>query len=192
LIADVADKGAAAALFMVLSRTLIRTFAGQYNASPNAVLQETNARIMSDIDTSQFVTVFYGILEPATGQLTYCNAGHNPPYLLRASSGKLEALFRTGMPLGILKEVDWACTSAQLEEGDTLLLYTDGLTDAQDREGRFYRERRLLEAAQAHAGRSAQEVKEGLMADVQAFVGSVAQFDDMALIVLVRQADQAE
>jgi serine phosphatase RsbU (regulator of sigma subunit) len=187
LIADVADKGIASTLFMVLSRTLIRTFATQYGDQPDSVLKATNQRILTDIDTSQFVTVFYGILDPAEGTLTYCNAGHNPPYLFRAPDGsEMQALFRTGMPLGILRRADWECKSTRLAAGDTLVLYTDGLTDAQDAQQRFYGERRLLEAAQTSLGHSAQEVLDALLASVRAFVRDASQFDDIALAVLVR------
>jgi serine phosphatase RsbU (regulator of sigma subunit) len=191
LIADVADKGVAATLYMVLSRTLVRTFADQFGEQPHTVLQATNSRLLTDIHTSQFVTVFYGILDPATGWLTYCNAGHNPPYLFRASKGaKVEALSRTGMALGVMEQTDWECKSVQLAAGDALLLYTDGLTDAQDTRARFYGERRLLEVAQAHMGRSAQDIQDALMGHVQTFVGGAAQFDDITLVVLMRNQKQ--
>jgi sigma-B regulation protein RsbU (phosphoserine phosphatase) len=187
LVADVADKGMGAALFMVLSRTLIRTHAVQYYTQPDLVFGATNRRILADTDTDQFVTVFYGILESATGTLTYCNAGHNPPYLLSAQSGDaIQTLRRTGPPLGILEDVTWEQRTVRLAPGDALVLYTDGITDAEDREGVFFGQERLLAIAEANRARSAQDVQDALMAEVHKFVGDAPQFDDLTLMVVVR------
>lgn len=187
LIADVADKGMGAALFMVLSRTLIRTYAVQYYTQPDLVFGATNRRILADTDTNQFVTVFYGILDPAAGTLTYCNAGHSPPCLLSAQSGDaIQTLRRTGPPLGILEDVAWEQRTVQLAPGDALVLYTDGITDAEDRKGKFFGQERLLGIAEANRARSAQDVQDALMAEVHKFVGGAPQFDDLTLMVVVR------
>ena len=188
LIADVADKGMGAALLMVLSRTLIRTFAGQYGAQPELVLEAANQRLLSDIDTDQFVTVFYGVLDPASGVLAYCNAGHNPPYLLPAQDrGPVQALRRTGMPLGLFEDAGWERRSVEIGLGDTLLLYTDGLTDTQDEQGAFFGDERLLEVALAELGHSAQHLCDTLMAQAYAYMGGGPQVDDMTLAVIVRE-----
>jgi sigma-B regulation protein RsbU (phosphoserine phosphatase) len=186
-------------MFMVLSRTLIRTYAVQYHTSPDAVLSAANQRIMADVDTDQSVTVFYGILEVATGTLTYCNAGHNPPYLCRRPDvsnphGRLvvEALRRTGMPLGILQDATWEQGTAQIDPGDTLVLYTDGLIDAQDSRQRPFGEERLLATVRAQSGSSAQSLQETLISQVREFVGDVPQRDDIALAILVRTEDHQE
>jgi len=188
LVADVSDKGMGAALFMVLSRTLIRTYAAQHHTQPGSVLEAANQRILEDIHTEQFVTVFYGVLNPATGTLAYCNAGHNPPYLFSTQRGiALQALRRTGMPLGILEDVKWEQKAVQLARGDTLILYSDGITEAQNAQQEFFGEQRLLEVAQANLGRTAQEVQDALMAQVHQFMGDAPQFDDITLAVVVRE-----
>ena len=187
MIADVADKGVGAALYMALTRTLIRTYAAEYDSQPELVLSAANRRILMDIHYSMFVTVFYGILDPATGTLTYCNAGHNPPYVLSAQESKaVQALHKTGMPLGIVEDVAWKQESVQLAPGDVLLLYTDGITESQDSREEFFGEKRLVETMQANRGRSAQDIQDSLISEVREFVGDAPQFDDITLMVVVR------
>lgn len=189
VVADVADKGAGAALYMALSWTLIRTYAVEYPTRPELVLSAANGRIMMDARTSMFVTVFYGILDPAAGTLTYCNAGHDPPYLLSAQSGDaVQTLRRTGPLLGIFEDAAWEQRTVQLAPGDALVLYTDGVTDAEDGTGMFFGQERLLEIAKANRGRSAQDVQDVLLAEVQEFVGDAPQFDDLTLMVIVRSS----
>ena len=187
LVADVADKGIGAALYMALSRTLIRTYAIEYDSQPELVLSATNRRLLMDIHYSMFVTVFYGILDPVTGTLTYCNAGHNPPYLLSAQNGGVvQALRKTGMALGVVEDVTLKQKAVQLAPGDVLLLYTDGITESQNLQEAFFGEKRLLETVQANQGRSAQDIQDALIAEVHEFVGDAPQFDDITLMVVVR------
>jgi sigma-B regulation protein RsbU (phosphoserine phosphatase) len=193
LVADVVDKGVGAALFMALSWILIRTYAPEYPTQPELVLSAVNRRILKDTDANQFVAVFYGILDPATGTLAYCNAGHVPPYLLSTQSDDaIQTLRRTGPPLGILEDVTWEQGVVQLALGDILVLYTDGITDAEDEKGTFFGQERLLGSVQANLGRSAQEMQDALMAEVHEFVGDTPQFDDIALMVLVRGSTEAQ
>jgi sigma-B regulation protein RsbU (phosphoserine phosphatase) len=104
LVADVSDKGTGAALYMALSRTLIRTYAMAHPNQPEVAFTLANERIMADAQSEQFVTVFYGVLDCSSGILTYANAGHNPPYLIRGSNGRVvQALGRTGLLYGCLK-----------------------------------------------------------------------------------------
>ncbi|NIO68863.1 MAG: SpoIIE family protein phosphatase, partial [Anaerolineae bacterium] len=187
VVADVADKGMGAALYMALSRTLIRTYAVEYHTRPDYVLRVANRRILADTQAGLFVTVFYGVLDPTTGTLTYCNAGHNPPYLLSArNEDTVQALRRTGMPLGIAKGVTWEQGVVQLAPGDMLVLYTDGVTEAQDGQEAFFGKERLLEVVRTNLGRPAQDVQDALLAEVHEFVGDAPQFDDIALMVVVR------
>jgi serine phosphatase RsbU (regulator of sigma subunit)/HAMP domain-containing protein len=187
LIADVVGKGMGAALFMALSRTLIRTFAVEQEAQPAAVLAAANHRILADTHAGLFVTVFYGVLDPSSGELTYANAGHNPPYLLDARNGDtIEELERTGVPVGILEGTTWQQQTVSLAPGAVLMLYTDGITEAQDAQEDFFDEERLQEVARANLGRSAAEIQDAVIARVGAFVGDAPQSDDMALMVAVR------
>jgi NarL family two-component system response regulator LiaR len=189
LVADVADKGMGAALYMALSRTLIRTYATEYDARPDLALSAVNQRILTDTHAELFVTVFYGILDPVDGRLTYCNAGHNPPYLLSAQKGEVvRELGRTGVPLGIFEDMAWEQDAAELAPGDVLVLYTDGVTEAQDQQERFFGQQRLMETARANLGRSAQDLHEALMKEVHEFVGDAPQFDDITLMVVARDS----
>ena len=192
VIADVADKGMGAALFMALSRTLIRTYAVEHESQPELVLGAANHRILADTGTGLFVTVFYGVLDPSSGELTYSNAGHNPPYLLNARDGNtVQELERTGVPLGILDSVTWEQRVVHLSPGDVLLLYTDGITEAQNAQEAFFDEDRLREVVRASLGRSARDIQNGLIAQVDAFVGDAPQHDDITLMVVVRDPTEA-
>ena len=193
LIADVADKGMGAALYMALSRTLIRTYAIEHEAQPGLVLAAANHRILADTRAGLFVTVFYGVLDPTSGELTYSNAGHNPPYLLSAGDGNvIQELDRTGVPLGILDDGTWQQRTAHLAPGDVLLLYTDGITEAQNAQEAFFDEDGLREVVRANLGRSARDIQDGVIAQVGAFVGDTPQFDDITMMVVVRLSTQAD
>ncbi len=185
LIADVTDKGTGAALFMALSRTLIRTYAFEYPEQPDQALHVANTRILLDSRSSMFVTVFYGILDPASGTLRYCNAGHNPPYLLRAHA-EPQPLRNTGIPLGIERDTSWTAETVRLEPDDLLVLYTDGITEAQNASGELFDVERLLDAAGSCPEHTALAVQDAILVAVDRFVGDAAQFDDLTLMTLVR------
>lgn len=187
IIADVAGKGMGAALYMAVSRTLLRTHAVDFHTQPEMAFRAANRRILVDTHTDLFVTVFYGVLDPGSGRLTYCNAGHNPPFILSPHiGGPIQALSKTGLPLGIFEDGRWEQRTVQLAPGDTLLLYTDGVTEAENASSAFFGQERLLHVAQANLGRSAQAIQEAVLGEVHAFVGDAPQFDDIALMVLVR------
>ena len=131
IVADVADKGVGAALYMALSRTLIRTYAVEYDAEPEVVFFAANRRLLNDARANLFVTAFYGILDPSTGILTFCNAGHNPPFIIRSEDiGSVEMLKRTGIAIGIDENATWTQSSVKINPGDLLILYTDGIPEA--------------------------------------------------------------
>ena len=188
LIADVTDKGVGPALYMALSRTLIRTYAIEYELDPSLVFFATNERMLTDTRASLFVTAFFGILDQSTGLMTYSNAGHTPPLLMPADpEQEVHNLSVTGMPIGIDESAIWEMAEVQLDPGDTLVLYTDGVLDAQDPEGEFFEADRLRQAAQRHAGQTAHAVQAGLIETVHDFSAGADQFDDITLMVLVRE-----
>jgi serine phosphatase RsbU (regulator of sigma subunit) len=187
VVADVADKGTGAALYMALSRTLLRTYAGQHPADPALVLHETNRRILADTQSDQFVTVLYGVLNPTTGCFSYANAGHNPAFLLPAQSdAPVQRLGRTGIPLGIFDDAGWQTQTITLRPGDCLLLYSDGITEAQDGDGAFFGEERLLAALAESANQAAAERERALVHAIHTFVGSAPQADDITLLLARR------
>jgi sigma-B regulation protein RsbU (phosphoserine phosphatase) len=189
LVADVVDKGVGAALFMALSWILTRTYAREYPTQPELLLSAVNKRILENTSARQFVTMFYGILDPVEGSLVYCNAGHPPPYIIRQKSrGEVQTLTKTGVLLGVFGEEHWEKDVVQFEEGDMLVLYTDGITEAQNMHGEFYREAKLLESIHRNMGGSAQEVRDGVIEDLERFMGEASQMDDIALAVMVREA----
>lgn len=187
LIADVADKGIGSALYMALSRTLIRTYAEEYAADPEVVFFAANNRLLKDARANLFITAFYGILDLETGELSYCNAGHNPPYLIRnKESVTVEALSRTGIPMGIEENTTWSKETVRINPGDILLLFTDGIPDAQNEEGVFFDDESILEVAKENIGRLAHEIQSDILDRLQQFVGNAPQSDDITLMVLIR------
>ncbi len=187
LVADVVDKGVGAALFMALSWILIRTYAMEHPTQPELVLSTVNHRVLAETQTDQFVTVFYGILDPAAGTLTYCNAGHPPPYLFGPRHGAAaRPLNRTGMPLGAIETATWEQATVQIDPGDVLVLYSDGITDAENSQRVSFGHAGLKATVRASLGRSAQEIQNALLTEIEQFVSEALQVDDVALMVVVR------
>ena len=186
VIADVADKGMPAALFMALTRTLMRAAALE-EMSPAAALARVNDLLVPDAQGGMFVTLFYTVISLETGELVYANAGHNPPLLLRSGTGKLERLVKGGMALGVLEGTQLEEHAVFLEPDDCLILYTDGITEAFSPEGEMYGEERLQTSAWAADGRSAQAILDAIDESANAFTGDVPLSDDRTLVVLRRK-----
>jgi sigma-B regulation protein RsbU (phosphoserine phosphatase) len=184
LIADVADKGVPAALFMALSRTILRTI-GNNRTDPAEVLMRVNEIIHYDAKSDLFVTVFYAHWDPKSGVLLYANGGHNPPLLLKAN-GKPVWLKVPGIALGILPEIDISSSTIKLDPDDTLILYTDGVTEAVNADlDEFGTDRLYLTAQLVHRDRP-EEIINGIISNVNEHTGETPQFDDMAMVVLQR------
>ena len=198
VIGDVADKGMPAALFMALVRTLVRATA-QEILSPGEVLRRVNDALIPNARQGMFVTIVYAVLELGTGRLVYANAGHNPPLVVRRKTLELEQLVRCGMALGIEESDPIEERMVHLDPGDTLIFYTDGVTEARSPQGEFFGESRLIATLLAElqweadlegeaASISAQELVDALDDAAGAFIGDQPLEDDLTWLVLRRLA----
>lgn len=185
VIADVVDKGMGPALLMTLSRTLIRNFAEDLVDQPDEVLRATNQRILQDVTGGMFITLFYGILDPANGLLVYSNAGQTPPYLL--DQHHLTSLDRTGMALGVSEDVHWEKKVLKIEPGAVLLLYTDGVMDAQNRAGDLFGGDRIRQVLEKNREHPAKHIQDSLLNEIFQFGGTVNRVDDITLMVIIRE-----
>lgn len=187
VIADVSDKGVPAALFMALSRTTLRNQALR-GRSPAEALVLTNRYIQEDSRSDMFLSAFYGVLETRNGRFIFSNAGHNWPLWRRAADGRVQPLTTAGIVLGVLDEIELGQREVDLQPGDCLVLYTDGLTEAlNEAEEEFGRERLATAVSDILTARpdlSAQEVVDALLVAVRAFTGDVALHDDITLCVV--------
>jgi sigma-B regulation protein RsbU (phosphoserine phosphatase) len=184
-IADVVGKGIPAALLMSNLQAAVRAFASEA-VEPQALCHQVNRILCGNIAEGRFISFFYCVLDATAGVITYTNAGHYLPMLVRAD-GTVERLGAGGPVLGVLSEAEYEQASVTLGPGDRLVLYTDGLTEARDSADDEFGEDRLLAAAVEHRGCSAPALQARLTAAVAAFTGGLQQ-DDATLIVLA--ADQ--
>jgi sigma-B regulation protein RsbU (phosphoserine phosphatase) len=181
-IGDVSGKGIAAALYMAVSRTVLRVAATK-GLSPQDCLLEAHQFLYGERrTTSHFVTCFYGILDLATGQLAYSRAGHNPPYLIRGAQVQtLDAA--SGLPLGMLRKVSYDTATVQLAAGDTLLLFTDGITEAMNSRQEEYGEERLVELLSARASSlSVEELVRLVTQEAIAYAEGAPASDDVTVL----------
>ena len=182
-IADVSGKGMPAAMFMGLSRTIIRASATGDPAAANAIKQ-ANELICRDSTSGMFVTLFYAVLNTRWKRLRYVNAGHNPPLLFRKGSEDVIQLKAKGIALGVAHDIDLQEANIDLISGDILVLYTDGITEAiNDQEEAFGLER-LIRIIRSHGELSAKNLIDKIQGEVMSFAGNQPQFDDITLMVL--------
>jgi sigma-B regulation protein RsbU (phosphoserine phosphatase) len=187
VIADVSDKGMAAALYMALSRSLIHAEAKR-SSSPRRVLLSVHQLLLEMSHADTFVTAFYGVLDPAEGTLLYARAGHDRPLLFSPSTGECRFLAADGMLLGCFERASLEEISVDLRAGDLLVLYSDGITDANSPAGEFFGTERLRETVCAAGGLSAQGMCNHIFEHVDRFQGGAMQYDDMALLVVKANA----
>lgn len=186
-IADVSGKGVPAALFMTMTRGLFRAL-GQKTHSPLQCLQQLNELITMENDSSMFVTAFYGIFNASSGEIQYSNAGHNPPYLI-CSDGSLEQIGRSqGIALGVVKDNShFQENKLYLQPMDTFLLYTDGVTEAMNKDRELFQESRLEKVLKAYHNLPLRELLAKILEEVKAFSGTMEQSDDITLFAIRRQ-----
>lgn len=184
IMADVSGKGMPAALFMALTRSNARA-----SMAPSRYLvlgvERINRLLCADAADGTFVTFFCARLEPGTSTVRYVNAGHNPPLLVR-EQGVLEELAPTGMALGVVEDATYEQGSVQLDHGDVLILYTDGVPDAARPDGQRFGMDRLRRTVLEQGDRPAAEIVAALEEAVGRFSGATEQFDDMAILVARR------
>lgn len=182
VIADVSGKGVPAALFMTVSRTLIRAQATA-QVSPAKCLEQVNMLLEKSNANNMFVTTFYGILHIKTGMFTYSNAGHNPPILI--SSGQVNFLPSTkGVALGILAVDHFDENTIQLKKNDLLYLYTDGVTEAMSKEEKCFGEQALQAVLQNNQDLSAREAIEKVEEELKGFTAGAEQSDDITMLAV--------
>ena len=184
-IADVSGKGVPAAIFMAVSRTLIRA-TGIRGVTANECITYINGLLAKESVNYMFVTVFYGIYNIRTGEVTYANAGHNPPYLMKAD-GHVEPLpMSKDIVAGVIDDFQFTEETLRLQPGDTLLMFTDGVTEATDTAENEYGDDRLRMLLSQSSSLSCQEIVDRVKADVKAFAGEAEQSDDITLLALKR------
>jgi serine phosphatase RsbU (regulator of sigma subunit) len=203
VIADVCDHGVGSALFMALTRSLLRAYAlqdpGKLGLDPadyptwsqsvvlNAV-QQTNAYIAGiHGDAGMFATLFFGILNPATGELRYVNGGHEPPMLIR-NGHIIRHLKGTGLPVGTMPDAPFRSDSVTIEADDRLVLYTDGITDATDGPGNAFSKEQLMRLS-SESRQDTQALVESIVSALNQHVGATAPADDITLLAIRRRAD---
>ncbi len=181
VIADVSGKGVPAALFMVIAKTLIKDRA-QLGLSPEGVFEKVNNLLSQSNDEGLFVTAWMGIVEISSGTLTCVNAGHNPPLLAHGGKGFEYLKTRSGFVLAGLEGSRYRPFTITLESGDTLFLYTDGVTEATDSKNELYGEERLKDALNRNISLKPEKLVNSIKADVDGFVKDAAQFDDITVL----------
>ena len=183
VIADVSGKGVPAALFTMVTRALLKASLESFQ-SPGQCLTLVNDLLCEDNDSCIFITLFFGVLDVGTGEFKYSNAGHNPPRLIRPNA-EVEELPQTGnLVLGILAGHEFNNEQIQLNPGDTLFLYTDGVTEAEDARPEEFGEDRLDRTLSEMSTRTVQEIAEGVVFAVREFVADVPQSDDITCLVV--------
>ena len=184
-IADVSDKGVPAALMMMSCRTLLKG-AAIGSRGPGEALVEVNELLHNDNEAAMFVTVFYVVYDPATGQLTYANGGHNPPLVVHADGSSDILPLTGGIALGLVPGIEYRQNTVALAPGDTAVLYTDGVTEAMNGEGEFFGTERLQETFASAPPTDAREANETVFRAVHSFVGDTPQSDDITCLALYR------
>jgi sigma-B regulation protein RsbU (phosphoserine phosphatase) len=183
-IGDVSGKGVPASLFMAITRTLFRAKAVKGESASN-IVTNINKELCKDNENAMFVTFFLGILDLETGEIDFCNAGHNYPYLLQSGHSP-EILKQThGTPLGLFEDIKYGSGKITISRGDSMVLYTDGIPEAMDINGTLFGDEKLKEILQrCNPSGSPKQITDMLLAETKAFTGDAPQSDDITILVL--------
>ena len=180
-IADVSDRGVPAALFMMSSRTLLKS-AAMDNTDPGEVLRQVSGLLFEDNDAGMFVTILYGVYDPSNRELTYANGGHNSPLVVHSDGTSTLLPLTDGIALGIAPDMRFRQNTVTLSSGDTVVLYTDGVTEAMNDNGEQFGLGRLRELFEATAPQDPERASLAVFEAVNAFVGETPQSDDITCL----------
>ena len=183
VIADVSGKGVPAALFMALSRTLVRANVAD-NLTATQAMQKANHLISQEAKMGMFVTLFYTVLDPQKRLLQYVNAGHNPPFVVHKGQGGVILLKAKGIAMGVLDDYSLEQKELNLDSNDTIVFYTDGITEAINNAGEQFGDKRLIETVHENLDLPAEEIIAKVKDTVFAFAQEQPQFDDFTMVVL--------
>ncbi|MBQ9362937.1 MAG: SpoIIE family protein phosphatase [Bacteroidaceae bacterium] len=186
-IADVSGKGVPAAIFMAVSRTLIKA-TGVRGVPSNECMQIVNNMLCDESVDSMFVTVFYGVFNIKTGEIDYTNAGHNPPYILHADGSVEMVQSDINLVLGAFEGIPYKHNKMTLQQGDVLVMFTDGVTEAENIDHELFGEPRLEQTLATLKGANSQQIVETINQQVKDHAGEAAQSDDITQLVIKRKA----
>jgi sigma-B regulation protein RsbU (phosphoserine phosphatase) len=190
VIADVAGKGIPAAIFMALSRTIIRANVANQKKISN-VLASANEMIESDATQGMFVTLLYGVIDEGGSAFRYSNAGHLPPLIIRSAKCTFEKGDITGVALGVTRDANYLEETILISPGDIVALYTDGVTEAMNNNGEMYGEKRLVDVISSHCQETAKDIIDRVRENIKSFSEEEEQQDDLTLVIL-KAAEQVE
>jgi len=183
VIADVSGKGLPAALIAVASQAALRT-ACQLTTDPATLLGNLNSMLCETTADETFITCFVANFDLATNKLEFASAGHHGMMLYRSSTGEVELIGTDDPPCGLISPMEFQASSMEFESGDVLLLFTDGLLEAEGKKQEMYGEERLAQKLKEHSGNTAPQIKEAISEDIESFIRNRAQVDDRTMIVV--------
>lgn len=180
-IGDVSGKGMPASIYMAVCRTMLKSI-GSEVTDPAECITKVNNMLIPESDITTFVTVFYGVMDLKTGKLSYCNGGHNPPYLV-SKTGEIKELSDVGgLLLGKFEGAGYEMSTVQLSPGDRIVTFTDGVTEAENDNGGFFDEERVVSYLESSAGKKLNPLVKGLFLEVMKFAGTAPQSDDITVL----------
>lgn len=180
-IGDVAGKGMPAAIYMAVCRTMLKAIGSEIK-DPASCITKVNNMLIPESDISTFVTVFYGLLNLKTGELSYCNGGHNLPYFVSADGKVTEVKDVGGLLLGKFEGAPYEMATIQLNPGDAIVTFTDGVTEAENEDQNFFDEERVIKYLEKNASKNLNSIVKGLFLEVMKFTGSAVQSDDITVL----------